>query len=83
MTDEKLAKLADEIREYLTNHPNAADSLDGVAKWWLRRQRFEQSRSRIKQALDILETQGVVKRTSAVNPVYSLANKEPPDGEPG
>ena len=27
--------VAEAILEYLSNHPDAADSVDGIAKWWL------------------------------------------------
>lgn len=77
MNDEELARLASEIREYLEDHPRAADSAEGVAKWWLKRQRFEQSLTKIRQALEYLEAEGVVKKTSVEDPVYSLADRRP------
>lgn len=76
MNDEELAQLASEIREYLEHHPRAADSAEGVAKWWLKRQRFEQSLTRIRKALDYLEAEGIVKKTSVEDPVYSLADRQ-------
>lgn len=72
MTDDELDRLAQEIRDYLSSHPNAADSLEGVTKWWLRRQRYEQALDKVRQALDHLVREGLVEKTAADSPVYSL-----------
>lgn len=45
-------------------HPNAADSLEGIAKWWLTRQRFETSVKLVQRALDRLVAQGVLYETT-------------------
>ena len=74
--DEDLDWLANEIRDYLDTHPNAADSVEGVAKWWLRRQRYEQALENVRKALDYLVRQGLVAKSSASNPVYSLTNTD-------
>ena len=74
--NEELEWLAMEIRDYLDAHPNAADSLEGVAKWWLRRQRYEQALEKVRNALDYLVQQGLVTKTSAIEPVYSLTNTD-------
>lgn len=49
-----VSRIADEILNYLEDHPNAADTAEGIAKWWLSRQRFEESAARVQQALDYL-----------------------------
>src|SRR5437016_2658461 len=46
--------VAEEILSYLRNHPNAADTLEGILKWWLPRQRYETEQQRIEQALEYL-----------------------------
>jgi hypothetical protein len=28
-------KLAEAVRRYLREHPNAADTVEGIAEWWL------------------------------------------------
>ena len=46
------------VLAYLDGHPQAADTLQGIVKWWLPRQRYESERQRIEQALGALVTQG-------------------------
>ena len=47
---------------YLTQHPDAADTLDGIVGWWLPQQRFETERLRIEQALVHLVELGQLRR---------------------
>jgi hypothetical protein len=54
--------IADEIRRYLSAHPNAADSCDGVVRWWLTRQRIEESADAVQRALEYLVSQGTISR---------------------
>ena len=58
--NEDIAKLAKEIGRYLAAHPNAADSLEGVVKWWLTRMRYEESWEQVRRALEMLVGQGSV-----------------------
>lgn len=54
--------LAEEIQRYLTEHPHAADDIDGIASWWLTRQRYEAGHEQVAQALEELEKRGLVRR---------------------
>jgi hypothetical protein len=57
--------IAQEIDRYLEKHPNAADSLNGVVRWWLARQRYEDAVEDVQAALEYLETQqAIVKQTN-------------------
>lgn len=56
--------IANEIKQYFEDHPNASDTLEGITKWWPLRQRFEVSTLLAKQALDYLITQSIVVRKS-------------------
>lgn len=51
--DEVIA-LAREIESYLTEHPSASDSVEGIARWWLRRQRLQPALGQVQRALDFL-----------------------------
>ncbi len=33
--ERRLSELAVEIKRYLERHPNAADSVEGIAVWWV------------------------------------------------
>jgi hypothetical protein len=53
---------ADAIGRYLAVRPNAAETVEGVAQWWLARQRFEDEIELARRALLYLEEQGKVVR---------------------
>jgi hypothetical protein len=53
-----IAALAQEIEAYLAAHPDAADTMDGIARWWLPRQRLEDAMHKIEQALAYLAAHG-------------------------
>lgn len=58
-------ELAGHIAAYLEHHPQAADTVDGIAHWWVQRQRYRTAVAQIQQALDRLQAQGVVSTTTS------------------
>lgn len=52
--------LADEIAAYLREHEQASDTLDGIVRWWLLRQRLQEGQRQVSQALELLCASGVV-----------------------
>ena len=70
--------VAREIRQYLEHYPEAADTLEGIARWWLTQQRFQQARDTVQQALDQLVAEGVVEKyiTAEGKTVYSNAKRD-------
>ena len=71
--DINVQQIADEIECYLNNHPNAADTIEGITKWWLSEQNIEASSSIVQQALNYLGSKSVVKCNANLsgNKVYS------------
>jgi hypothetical protein len=65
--DKEVCAVAQEIERYLVNHPHAADTLFGIQRWWLLMQRYEQAVQQVQQALEYLETAGVVSKDTADN----------------
>ncbi len=57
---EHIASTAEAIRRYLAQRPNASETVEGVAKWWLTQQRYDDSVMLVQRALDFLESQGEV-----------------------
>lgn len=55
-------KLAGEIERYLSCHPEAADSVQGIVHWWLTQQRLEVAVNAVTRALELLEKNGVVEK---------------------
>lgn len=60
--DSDVRQLADDILQYLSKHPDAADTLEGVVNWWLLRQRYENAMAMVSQALELLVKQGDLTR---------------------
>ena len=54
--------IADEIARYLRDHPEAADSLDGIRQWWLPRIRLHEANAQIEEAVQELLDRGVIVR---------------------
>lgn len=69
-----IEEIAHKIRRYLSDHPNAADSLDGVVHWWLARQQVELSAEKVKMALDYLVSNDLMSRTTTAGGKEVYAN---------
>ena len=54
------ADIARRMLRYLTQHPSAKDTAEGIAVWWLRQQRIEQSVEAVHRALALLVARGLV-----------------------
>lgn len=59
-------RIAGLIEDYLNNHPNAADTAEGIAKWWLPLE-DEVSDLMIEQALNYLCSKAIVIRDNHSN----------------
>jgi hypothetical protein len=55
-------QVAREIEEHVAAHPDAADTSEGIATWWIGRQRFLEAERTIEMALDRLVAQGRMER---------------------
>ena len=53
--------LADEINRYLHEREFVADTLEGISKWWILRQRLQEEHRRVEQAMEYLCAKGVVE----------------------
>ena len=58
--------IAAEISRYCASHPDAGDTLDGIA-WWLVQQRFRDTRDEIEAAVESLLRSGVLHRRVLVD----------------
>jgi hypothetical protein len=65
--------VCDELLSYLREHPNAMDTLKGIAEWWLPRHRVRVEVERIAAALRTLEASGLIERVGSEDrPLYRL-----------
>ncbi|MGH8474292.1 MAG: hypothetical protein ACRERV_09300 [Methylococcales bacterium] len=73
INDSDFLRAAGQIECYLHNHPFAADSIEGIEKWWLPAHGIEVSRVMVQQALDHLCSKSVLtcNVNRAGNKIYS------------
>ena len=60
--DDLVVAVADEVMRYLAHHPEAADSAEGIQRWWLAPHQIEEPLERVQRALDALVRKGVLVR---------------------
>jgi hypothetical protein len=63
-SDERTIAIADVIDRYISEHPNAADTPEGVRSWWLGRHRPSASLEDVRKALDHLVERGRLARVT-------------------
>jgi hypothetical protein len=54
-------ELCDAIAGYLARHPDAADTLQGIAEWWLPMQRIEAEVEQVTRAVELLVARGLLQ----------------------
>jgi phosphatidate phosphatase APP1 len=60
--DETIDRLARAIARYVRAHPNASDTLEGVARWWVASEAEHAPLDFLQRALDTLADQQVLSR---------------------
>ncbi len=60
--DDLVVAVADEVMRYLAQHPEAADSAQGIQRWWLAPRQLEEPLDRVQRALDALVRKGALVR---------------------
>lgn len=59
-----LGTLIQDIERHLDGHPSAADSVEGVAAWWLPHCTVPPPLAQVEQALAVLVQQGRLRRVT-------------------
>lgn len=59
--NQQLSEVAEAILRYLDDHPDAADTVDGIAQWWIPAH-CRADRQSVQSALTRLEALGAVRR---------------------
>ena len=59
--EDHLTEVVDAILRYLASHPDAADTSEGIAKWWVPTERGVDTDA-VRSALARLDAQGLVHR---------------------
>ena len=53
--------LCRKILSYLEKHPNAGDTLEGIAVWWIEQQLIEELVDEVEEALESLVKKGLIQ----------------------
>lgn len=64
---DKVELVTGAIRRYLAGNPKAADTLDGIHRWWIDWGDEEESREATERALARLVEQGVMESVEIAN----------------
>ena len=69
--------LADEVLEYLLEHPQAQDTMEGIAEWWLLEQRIRHAIADVEAALcELVGKDFLVARECSEGRIYYRLNRE-------
>jgi hypothetical protein len=60
MSKRRQSRVAEAILDYLRKHPEAQDTLAGIAEWWLPTQGIRNGAANVKEALDELVAEGLL-----------------------
>lgn len=60
--DHRVQAIARDIEAYLAVHPDAADSAEGIQRWWLAHAPTEDSLDQVRAALEQLAAAGRITR---------------------
>ena len=66
-------ELARAVMRYLVEHPQAMDSLEGIAEWWVPRQHVQVDLEALVRTLGRLSDEGRIEKVDSVRgPLYRL-----------
>jgi hypothetical protein len=60
--EDVVSSIAGAVREYFAVHPEAADSADGIQRWWLPPPLREEPLALVERAVERLVSEGVTRR---------------------
>ncbi|MGO1001015.1 hypothetical protein [Lysobacter sp. CA196] len=77
---ERDAEIEAAVLGYIGAHPLAADTLDGIVRWWLPQQRYVTAHARIEATLERLVDDGALRlrRLPDGTALYSLGRAPTP-----
>jgi len=72
-----------EILSYLTEHPDAEDTLEGIARWWLLERELQIHVKLVEDVLRDLTRQARIRKVDRNGTVYYRAMQEKPNARGG
>ncbi len=75
--DDTKGDVASKILDYLRKNPDAGDTLEGIAKWWLEMERVNHGVEQVSIALESLIKEGIIERhkINGDNSTYRICRK--------
>ena len=70
-----LPAFARDILRYLTEHPDATDTVQGILQWWLHEEWAEGGTEEVQKILDLLVRRGWLTETEIPSPKIYGINK--------
>lgn len=72
--DPELEQVVADIKKHFQEFPNAADTIDGIAAWWLAREHAGVPKTTVERALQLLVDTGFARarRTGNGAVIYAL-----------
>lgn len=55
------------VMEYLEAHPQACDTIEGIARWWVTSQQVNNTTLVVQQALTVLQAKGYVSEERRID----------------
>jgi Fe2+ or Zn2+ uptake regulation protein len=73
----KESNVANQILKYLQTRPQASDTLEGIARWWIQNQRLSESVEVVQQALESLKHDGMIEQQKLPDGRVVYSAREP------
>ena len=74
---DEIEQIAEELLRYLSLNVAAKDTKEGIAKWWIARQRIAESLKAVDAALALLIERGEVLETTLADGTKVYGRREP------
>lgn len=73
--------LVRQIESYLGEHPEAADTAEGISRWWMKHAASSVERTLVEAALEELVQRGVLVRSALPGGDHVYGQRRPSGGE--
>ncbi|HMD96324.1 MAG TPA: hypothetical protein VKM93_03200 [Terriglobia bacterium] len=73
----RMEELAEAVSAYLAQHPQAMDSLEGIAEWWLPRSSGHVDLNALARTLDVMVEHGILEKVGTGRVSYRLKRQVP------
>lgn len=75
--NEKTEDISRMILDYLRRNPHAGDTLEGITRYWLERERVEMSVHEVQKALEHLSRKGAIssRKMKDGRAIYGMSNE--------